>query len=194
MTKNEADKIIGRLTNRCTYHRFNEPGVTVEYQRVLAKYNYEQMNIIVDTLLENDSKNVPPISALIKACRENKTVGTVVNTEHCEVCDDKGFVFMTENQKNGDKELQYDYVLYCPFCPVGRSQAYNGQNCKEYKTNYIVPPLTQYFDDYAIEQMKQANREKNRKVEVGTIPFKSIDKLRPWERSDADDSEFCGEV
>jgi hypothetical protein len=195
MTQIEANKIIDRLMNGCNYHRFDEPGVQFEYQKALMRYGFDQMNTAVDVILENDSKNVPPISALVRAMRENKT-GTmeVKNADYCEVCDNKGYVMVTEIIKNGDKdENDYQYPAYCPFCTIGRSQAYVGKNNKEYKTDYVCPPLTKYFDDNAIDLMRLANREKKTNVTKGKMPQfgRDMPELKPWDkRSDADDSEF----
>ena len=169
MTQAEADKIIERLKNGCVYHRFDEPGVYAEYVRTLTKYDYKLMDKAIDAALEEDSRNVPPKSALVKAYKkiaeENKTgTITVRNEQYCDVCDDKGFVLMTEIKecgKNGEK-LPYQYVLYCPFCDIGRSQAYDSRKCSEpeHKSEYFVPPLTQYFDNAVIASMQRANRER----------------------------------
>ena len=161
MIRTDADKIINRLTDGCEWNRFDRPGVQAEYQKALLKYSYDQMNSAVDILLESDSKNVPLISALVKVCRGNKSSAIeITNPEYCEVCDDKGYVIMTEYRKFTDEiSIPYQYVLYCPFCPVGQSQAYDGRTCKE-KSPYFCPPLTQYFDDEVISQMRQINRDK----------------------------------
>lgn len=164
MTEKEAKTIIERLKSGCAYHRFEEPGVYAEYVRALMKYNYKPMNEAVDAILEDDSWNVPPISELAKAYKsltqENKP-GAIVphNEQYCEVCDDKGFVLMTETHKNGNIDLSYQYVLYCPYCAVGQSQAYDGSKCKE-KSPYKCEPLTKYFDEQAIDEMRRKNRER----------------------------------
>ena len=162
MTQIEANKIIDRLTCGCNYNRFNEPGVQGEYQRALMRYGYTQMNTAVDSVLEADSKNVPPISALIKACKSNKTdIAFVTNPEHCDICDDKGYVFITQMQKLTETQsIPYQYVLHC-ICPVGMTQTYNGKECKdvEHRTPYFMPPVTEYLDEYALEQLRITNRQ-----------------------------------
>jgi hypothetical protein len=121
----EADKIIDRLKYSFTYNKFDEPGAIGEYKRVLAKYSYDQMNRAVNILIDTDKdgKNVPPIPALIKACRENRQASAVHNDTHCGVCNDKGYILVKECVKNGDISLPYETVYYCPYCPVGQSQA-----------------------------------------------------------------------
>jgi len=158
LTQTEANRIIDRLTYGCNWNRFDEPGVQAEYQRALMKYGYEQMNRAVDIALETDSKNVPPISALIKICKENRPPSFEVhNDTHCDVCNDKGYILQTEHVKNGDTVLQYEYVLYCPFCRVGQAQAYNGNNRKDHKCNAVCEPLTKYYDERAISEIRYAN-------------------------------------
>jgi hypothetical protein len=160
MNSQEVQKIIDRLKYSFTYNRFDEPGAISEYTRVLARYGYDQMNRAVDSLIENDKdgRNVPPIPALIKACKENHTASTeVYNDTHCDVCNDKGYILQTEHVKNGDDTLPYQYVLYCPFCRVGQSQAYNGNNCKDHKVNAVCEPLTKYYDEQAINEIRHAN-------------------------------------
>ena len=163
MTQVEANKIIDRLIYGCNWHRFDEPGVQQEYQRVLMKFGFEQMNRAVDIALESDSKNVPPISALIKACKENRLSSVeVYNDTHCDVCNDKGYILQTEHVKNGNSTLPYQYVLYCPFCRVGQSQAYNGNNCKDHKVNAVCEPITKYYDEQAINNIRHANNHPHR--------------------------------
>jgi hypothetical protein len=162
MTQVEAVEIVEMLKNGCVWHRFDEAGVYEAYIKALIKYNYSQMVATVDIVLENDSKNVPPISALVKAYKESKPNSDfVTNAEHCDICNNKGYVFMTEVEKLTDRlSLPREYVLHC-ICPVGMAQAYNGQECKgEHRSPYIVPSVTRYFDDQAITEMKKANRPK----------------------------------
>jgi hypothetical protein len=165
MTQVEAVKIVEMLKNGCVWHRFDEPGVYEAYVRSLIKYDYRQMATAVDVVLENDSKNVPPISALAKVCRENKpNPDQVVNAERCDICNDKGYVLMTEVDKLTENlSIPREYVLHC-VCPVGMAQAYNGRECKdpEHRSPYIVPSVTRYFDDRALDEIKKTNRVKAR--------------------------------
>ena len=88
MNNQEADKIIDRLKYSFTYNKFDEPGAIGEYKRVLARYSFEQMSRAVDNLIDNDKdgKNVPPIPALIKSCRENRPATVEIHNEtHCDV-------------------------------------------------------------------------------------------------------------
>lgn len=146
MTVAEADKIIERLTNACNWHRFDEPGVYEEYKRRLMKYGFAQMDAAVDAVVEKDSRNVPPISELIKACKEHRqTVAEVHNETHCDVCNDKGYVMLTEMAQSGDLQIPYEYVYYCPYCAVGCAQAYTSR------------PITDVLDDQAIARLKHSN-------------------------------------
>jgi len=168
VTRAEVDKIIERLKNGCIYHRFDEPGVYAEYVRVMVQYSFAIMNRAVNALIEEDSQRAPAISALIKAYRrieeEYRTNQDVIkNEEYCDVCDDKGYILMKEEHPT--LKNVYEYVLYCPFCPVGRSQAYDGRtiNDREHRSPYYAPPLTQYFDDVGIEEFRRANLERRAK-------------------------------
>lgn len=165
MNSHEVQKIIDRLKYSFTFNKFDEPGAISEYTRVLAKYSFEQMSRAVDKLIDNDKdgRNVPSIPALIKACKENRSVSTEIhNDTHCDVCNDKGYVLQTEHTKMGDKSMPYQYVLYCPFCQVGQAQAYNGNNCKEHKCNAVCEPLTKYYDEQVISEMRYANNHPHR--------------------------------
>jgi hypothetical protein len=53
-------------------------------------------------------------------------------------------------------------VYYCPYCPVGQSQAYNGNNNKEHKVNAVCLPITSIMDEQAISQMRYANNHPHR--------------------------------
>ena len=174
MTMNEVGKIITRLTNAFLYNRFDDPGVTEEYQRFLVKHNFQVMNTAIDIAIENDSKNVPPISALIKACRESNKPGVVEvkNLEYCAICDNKGYVIMTEIESKLD-DNPYQYVLHCA-CLVGKSKQYDGKNCKKGEQSpYKVPCVTEYFDDYAIEQMEKSNKQKYKMTAETKMEIKS---------------------
>ena len=159
MTYEQAERLIERLKNACTYHRFDEPGVHKEYTRFLMKHNYDLMNEAIDAAIEDDSRNVPAISVLAKKYRELRTLPKsnipVKNEEYCAVCDDKGFVLMKE--MDNDSGNWYEYVLYCPFCAVGRSFAYDGNQCKDRKSSYRVPPVTEYFGDEGIQALREEN-------------------------------------
>jgi hypothetical protein len=172
VTRAEVDKIIERLKNGCIYHRFDEPGVYAEYVRVMVQYSFAIMNRAVNALIEEDSQRAPAISALIKAYRrleeEYRTNQDIIrNEEYCDVCDDKGFVLITINKY----DIPYQFVLYCPFCQIGRAHAYDGRQCKDHKSPYYVPPLTDYFDDEGIEALREENlkrRASNTKAERPT--------------------------
>lgn len=162
-----ADRLIERLKSACTYHRFDEPKVYAEYNRFFMRYDYDTMNEAVDLAIEEDSRNVPPISVLAQKYKEvhkqpvNKALAK--NDEYCAVCDDKGYILMKEEHPT--LKNVYEYVLYCPFCPVGRSQAYDGRtiNDREHRSPYYAPPLTQYFDDVGIEEFRRVNLERRAK-------------------------------
>jgi len=216
MIKTEADKIITRLKNACTFNRFDEPGVLAEYTKYLLKNDFRTMNKAIDDALEEESRNVPPISMLAKFYKkhaENKEV-TTVNEEYCDVCDDKGFLLITEmRQISDDAEKEpFKFIAYCPFCSVGRTYAYDGRKCSKFPTEYCINPLTQYFDDTMIASIRKHNRElrkrrqSGRKMTAAEIKAllanakniaQEIPELRPWERGDAweppeeDDDEQC---
>jgi hypothetical protein len=183
MKTSESLKIISRLKSAFVYNKFDEDGVTDEYQRFLTKYSYQAVNSAIDAIVESDSKNVPPISALIKiikeSCKPSKL--DITNPEHCEICNDKGFLIMAENESKLDN-MPYQYVLHC-ICLVGMSMTYDGKNCKN-QSPYIIPPVTKYYDDYGIEQVKKANRKKANTKEFPKIG-KSMPELKPFERGDA---------
>jgi hypothetical protein len=181
LNNQEADKIIDRLKYSFTYNRFEEPGAISEYKRVLAKYSFEQMSRAVDTLIDTDKdgKNVPSIPALIKACKETRVNSVMVHNEtHCDICNDKGYAFMTEITKIGETKdgkavnLPYQYVLHC-ICPVGMAQAYEGKNCKKGEESpYRVPSITEYYDDQAISEIRKANKmhltdEQKEEIQMG---------------------------
>ena len=66
MTYEQAERLVNRLKNACTFHRFEEPGVNAEYIRFLMKYDHDRMSEAIDIAIEEDSRNVPAISALAK--------------------------------------------------------------------------------------------------------------------------------
>ena len=164
MTQDQAEILVDRLKNACVFHRFDEPGVYLEYARTIARYDYDRMNAAIDEIIEEDSRNVPAISLLIKKYKgtSNAPKGQVEikNDEYCSVCDDKGFVMMKE--KHLETGIAYEYILYCPFCAVGRSWAYDGSQCKEHKSPYKIPPLTKHFGDEGIQALREANMKRRR--------------------------------
>ena len=175
MTYEQAERLVERLKNACTFHRFEEPGVNAEYIRFLMKYDHDRMSKAIDTAIEEDSRKVPAISVLAKKYRETtESRVNVKNEEYCAVCDDKGFVLMKEKQS--DTGLIYEFVLYCPFCPVGRDRAYDGRNIsdKEHRSPYYVPPVTKYFSDEGIQAMREANMKRRRE---------NMDVKRPVEKA-----------
>jgi hypothetical protein len=175
MTYEQAERLVERLKNACTFHRFEEPGVNAEYIRFLMKYDHDRMSEAIDTAIEEDSRKVPAISVLARKYRETtESRVNVKNEEYCAVCDDKGFVLMKEKQS--DTGLTYEFVLYCPFCPVGRTWAYDGRNIsdKKHRSPHYVPPVTEYFGDEGIQALREANMKKRRE---------NIDVKRPVEKA-----------
>lgn len=173
MLETQAERLIERLKSACTYHRFDEPRVHAEYIRFLMRHDFERMDEAIDLALEEESRNVPAISLISKKYHEinerPRRKADVQNQEYCAVCDDKGFVLMTKYIKNGDEQLPYQYVLYCPFCAVGRTHAYDGRQGIKHKSPYYVPPLTKYFDDEGIEALREANLAKRRKASENIV-------------------------
>ena len=166
MITEQADRLIERLKSACTYHKFDEPKVYAEYVRFLVRHDYDTMDEAIDLALEEESRNVPAISLISKKYHEinerPRRRADVQNQEYCTVCDNKGFVLMAKYIKNGDEQLPYQYVLYCPFCAVGRSHAYDGRQGIKHKSPYYVPPLTKYFDDEGIEALREANLKRRK--------------------------------
>ena len=66
MTYEQAERLVERLKNACTFHRFEEPGVNAEYIRFLMKYDHDSMSEAIDAAIEEVSRNVPAISVLAK--------------------------------------------------------------------------------------------------------------------------------
>ena len=200
MTYNQAIELIERLKNACVYHRFDEPGVHKEYTRFLMKYNYELMNEVIDAAIEDDSRNVPAISVLAKKYRELRTLPksniSVKNEEYCAVCDDRGFVLMKE--KDNDSGNWYEYVLYCPFCALGRFFAYEGsqRSDKERRSPYRVPALTEYFGDEGIQALREENLRRRAMRTKAARPekadFQKIGKSIPsdWQHDTTSDLPF----
>ena len=187
MTRTQADELVERLKCACTFNRFDESGVYTEYIRFLARHDYDRMEQAIDAAIEDDSRNVPPISALAKKYREVKEVPrdrvNVKNEEYCAVCDDKGFVMMKE-QDPKTKNL-YEYVLYCPCCNVGRSQAYDGRSISDVKhrSPYYVPPVTKYFSDEGIQALRETNlkrrAERSESVRLAKKELQTVGKRIP---------------
>jgi len=207
MTRNEAEKIIDRLKNGCTFHRFEEPGVSEEYYKFLMRNNYRPMNETVDVIFEMDSRNVPAISMLVKVYKEtlDKNISSSIafNIDYCEVCNNEGFVMTTEIRRIENRRIKADLPYYiitnCPFCPIGMSKVYDGSKCKD-KSEYVINPITKHFNEDMINQLRRENRAKQRRIQSGkkmTLDeikqlisgFEKIGWKMP-EVSDADDSDF----
>jgi len=174
MMRTQAEKLVERLKNACVFHRFDEPGVYAEYVRALAQYDYDRMNAAIDAAIEEDSRNVPAISLLIKKYKgtSNTPKGQVEikNDEYCAICDDRGFVLIKE--KHPETGTTYEYILYCPYCNVGRTYAYDGSQCKGHKSQYKIPPLTKCFGDEGIQAMRETNLKKRAKRIETISPIK----------------------
>ena len=181
MTYEQAERLIERLKNACTYHRFDEPGVHAEYMRFLMRYDYDRMNEAIDAAIEEYSRDVPAISILAKKYRELREAprnnANIQNEQYCPVCDDRGFVTMKERDNNSGN--WYEYVLYCPFCAVGRSFAYDGNQCKDRKSSYRVPPVTEYFGDEGIQALREENLKRRAMRTKAARPEKAdLQKIR----------------
>jgi len=192
MTKVECAKIIDRLKSACTFNRFDESAVYAEYMRAMIKFKHELMDKAVDITLEEDSRNVPAISALAKAYKKlnanaKTSIHDIENEQYCEVCGDKGFVMMTEITDG----FPYQYPLHCPFCNIGIE-----------KWGFL-PPLTKYFDGSVISNFRRRNRDMRQckqsgegmdqeKIDEIKAAFQKVGmkvpNLKPY--SDADDSAF----
>lgn len=169
MTRVEADELINKLKNACNFHRFNEPGVVGEYTKALLRLNYERMNQIVDMLIEEDSKQVPPISNLLKAYKSGKQdKGTrVTNDKYCAACHDRGFIILKELTKIGEDSAgtavnaPYEFLYYCPYCAAGSQYAYDGSQCRP-KSEYRIPSITEVLPDEMINGMRRENLQLKR--------------------------------
>jgi len=205
MVETQAERLIERIKDACSFNKFDEPGIYAAYLRTFVKYDYGKMEKAIDAAIEDDSKHVPPISAFMKKYKEiinsPKDMANISNDEYCAVCDDKGFVMMKEKHPeatyNGEPVV-YEYVLYCPFCAVGRAQAYDGRNISDtkHRSPYRVPPLTEYFGDEGIAAMREENLKRRAKKTERTRPVKkelqAVGKSVPggWQYDVTDDLPF----
>ena len=163
MTQDEAQSLVVKLSgNFNTYGKLDNLDDVVAYKRTLLKYDYKKMNSVIENLIDNDDRKdcgtLPATPYLVKKYKDQRSaVAEVTNSKHCDTCNDKGYILMTEYIKNGDNQLPYQVVYYCPFCAVGQAQAYNGNDSKEHKVNAVCFPITQILDEQAIEQMRYSN-------------------------------------
>jgi len=199
MTSEEAQSLVTKLSgNFNTYGKLDNLDDVVAYKRTLLKYDYKKMNAIIENLIDNDDRKdcgtLPATPYLIKKYKEQRIASIEVHNEiHCDVCNDKGYVLMTEYIKNGNEQLPYQVVYYCPYCPVGQAQAYNGNNCKERKTDAVCHPITSVLDEQAINQMRYANNHPKRMTDgekealrkklykIGLPLPKALDRGDAWE-------------
>lgn len=191
MRHDEVMQVINRMKDTCRYNGFSNPGTIQAYQRALGGLDFQATIIAVDKLMAEDSNNVPLVSDIVKVYRSNpRNKETTLNQEHCDICNDKGYILMKERTEKYDN-MESEFVLHC-ICPVGLEQKYEGSELKE-KSKYRVPSVTEYFDGQALEEMKKSNRNRwklsdeqkehlriqLRKLGI-TMPA-HMDKADPWE-------------
>ncbi len=173
MTDRDFEKILNRLKSGFLRHRFDEPGVAEEYTKKLGKLNYERLDQVIDELIEENSKEVPPISLLLKRYRgitKNNGRVEIRNPEYCPVCDDKGFIILQELVKTGEDSeghaitSYYQFVYYCPYCAIGSQYSYEGNQCKE-KSGYRVPAITEVLPEEGIYDIRRKNLKRKQQNE-----------------------------
>jgi len=176
MSRNEAEKIIERLKNACSFNKFDEPGVCNEYIKYLQRKKYETMNSVINTVVEEESRNVPEISRLNKAyytVKDEEKAVTINNKNYCSVCDDKGYVIVTIIKDIGGKygKIPCEHVAFCPFCDVGGAYVYDGRKLKgKDQSIYYVESLAEYLSEEEIQELRDKNIEiKHRKLEREAI-------------------------
>lgn len=199
MTQEEAQSLVVKLNgNFNTYGKLDNLDDVVAYKRTLLKYDYKKMNSVIENLIDNDDRKdcgtLPATPYLIRKYKDQRSAtAEVTNSVHCDVCNDKGFMLITESVKNGNEQLPYQTVYYCPFCRVGQAQAYNGNDSKEHKCNAVCFPITQILDEQAIEQMRYSNNHPKRMTDtekealrkklykIGLPLPKALDRGDAWE-------------
>ncbi len=179
----ELKEIINKIKDGFNYHRFGESGVTKEYMKRLAKLNYQRMDQVVDELIEENSREVPPISLLLqryKGLGKNNARMEIRNSKYCATCHDRGFVLLTEyvhvglDEYGKTMDLPYQFVYYCPYCAVGTQYNYDGQQCRE-KSSYRIPAITEVLPEDVLNNMRKENLKKKRQNEQSRDERKSRD-------------------
>jgi hypothetical protein len=72
---------------------------------------------------------------------------------NCWICMDRGFV-------EYDKvvgEIKYRGMAYC-ICDAGKQFKYDGSLCKDHKTDYFMPCITDFFPEEILQQEAEHNR------------------------------------
>ena len=166
MRPEQVDEIIDKLKCEFSRHRFNEPGVVAGYTRKLINLNYERMKEAIDKIIEEDSTEVPALSVLLqryKGIGKNNTRTEIRNSKYCPTCHDRGFILLKEQVKVGEDEESnpiystYEFAYYCPFCSVGSQYEYDGRQCREWKTDYVMKPITEVLPEEVLNDMRKTN-------------------------------------
>ena len=111
-------------------------------------------------------------------------------TSDCPYCKGLGYIVHTKFEVvecyNGTKKsIPYQCPLYCTECQQGEQYKYSGRECKDHKTDYIIEPITKYYNlddlvaknwtdrkaipapDYVREVFKKHGMSINRIMRVG---------------------------
>ncbi len=86
-----------------------------------------------------------------------------INIPKCWICRDTGIVIYNKKTEQGE----YEYVAHC-ICDEGNKYKYDGQMCKDYKSNYYIPSIAEVTDPETIakENISDFYRRNNENVEV----------------------------
>jgi hypothetical protein len=190
MNKFEIDRTIERLKAVFTFHSLGDDRTNAEYKKILKNLDYKQTDTAIDALMLIDSRNLPPISELIKAVKEvqKKSATFVTNTDHCPICNNTGYVLYTQKLE-AYNNLPTQYAAHC-ICELGQSLSYDGRTVKEreHASPYGVQSITQYFDDTTIKQIAKSNKisaeEKQRiRQQIAKLGLKmpELKEVAPWE-------------
>lgn len=117
----------------------------MEYSKDICEMNYEPCLKAIDNLKRRLSF-VPSLAELWQEYEliKPKDNAVIENKEHCHVCDNKGFMLHIKRVANGDKDIEYQHLLYCDRCEKGQEYAYTGKN-------YYVEPISKCYDTQTLE-------------------------------------------
>lgn len=117
----------------------------------LMELEYMPAQNAIDTIIKTHTTFMPVFADIYQEYQNEYKETKAKITTDCPYCKGLGYIVHTKKTEyetnNGDKKyLYHQYPLYCTECQQGEQYKYNGRESKNHKTDYIIEPITKYYN------------------------------------------------
>lgn len=124
-------------------------GTKTLYKEYFAQLNERYLDKAIEGI-KIKNKFCPSISEIDEVYSRYFSQRATETFEDCPYCNNQGYI-LYKQEIDG---MIYEFLAYCDKCKRGEQFAYDGRNCKDRPSDYVVPSATSIIPEQFLKENK----------------------------------------